>query len=134
MPTRKQRKRKAKTFRHEFDYVVVDDEGNEVEVEPGELRARKDKETPKAKPKQAGRGGRTPREVPPPSWQRSLRRGLPMGALILIVFVFLFKNMPLGNRILVGVLYAVAFVPLTYWIDRMSYRMYLRRSGKQKPD
>ena len=24
----------------------------------------------------------------------------------------------------------VAFVPLTYWIDRLAYRSYLRRSGK----
>ena len=29
-----------------------------------------------------------------------------------------------------SLLYAVAFVPLTYWIDRVAYRSYLKRSGK----
>jgi hypothetical protein len=27
-------------------------------------------------------------------------------------------------------MYGVAFVPLTYWIDRTAYRSYLKRSGK----
>jgi hypothetical protein len=35
-----------------------------------------------------------------------------------------------ASRVLVGLLYAGAFVPLTYWIDRLAYRNYLRRSGK----
>ena len=132
MPTRKQRRRKAKTFRHEFDYVVYDDEGNEVEVDPADLRAQKEKDAPKPKPT-AGKtsSGRRPiREVPPPSWPRSVRRGLPMGAVMLVVVLLLFKDMPLLNRVLLGAFYAAAFVPFSYWIDRMSYRNYLRRSGR----
>ena len=31
---------------------------------------------------------------------------------------------------MVGLLYAAAFVPLTYWIDRTAYRNYLRRRDK----
>ena len=33
-------------------------------------------------------------------------------------------------RVAIGSLYAIAFVPLTYWIDRIAYRSYLKRSGK----
>ena len=47
-----------------------------------------------------------------------------------VVVVFFFKGQSLPGRIAVGVLYAAAFVPLTYWIDRLAYRNYLRRSGK----
>src|SRR5215213_7177386 len=33
VPTRKQRRRRRKSFRHEYEYVLVDEEGNEVEVD-----------------------------------------------------------------------------------------------------
>jgi len=134
MPTRKQRRRKAKTFRHEFGFVTYDEDGNEVEVDPTELRAAKAKEAPKSKGakgvKGKGRASRPPREVKPPSWRRSLRRGLPMGAVMLVVVLLLFKNSPIQNRILTGLIYAAAFVPFTYWLDRFAYRNYLRKQGK----
>ena len=47
-----------------------------------------------------------------------------------VVVVFFFKGQSLVGRIAVGVLYAAAFVPLTYFIDRLAYRNYERRSGK----
>jgi hypothetical protein len=131
MPTRKQRRRKAKTFRHEFDFVTYDEEGNEIEVDPTELRAAKAKEAPKGKDaKGKGRPKRALREVQPPSWRRSLRRGLPMGAIMLVVVVLLFKQTSIERRIATGLVYAVAFVPFTYWLDRFAYRNYLRKQGK----
>ena len=41
-----------------------------------------------------------------------------MGALMLVAFLFLFKSAPIGLRIAWGAFYALAFIPLTYWIDR----------------
>ena len=38
MPTRKQRRREQKSRRHEWEYVYVDDEGNEVDVDPADLK------------------------------------------------------------------------------------------------
>jgi len=131
MPTRKQRRRREKTFRHEYDFVTYDEEGNEVELDPAELRASKEKEAPKPKPQQrSSRSGRPVREVQPPSWRRSFRRGSVMGALMLVVVIAFFKQTPLPGRVLIGLLYAAAFIPFTYWIDRIAYRNYLRRSGK----
>jgi hypothetical protein len=139
MPSRKQRRRREKSLRHEYGYVLVDEDGNEVPLDPDELRAEreaKEKQRASAKPAKAkqpqkGRGGRAPREVAPPSWKRAFRRGGTMGVLMLLAFVFLFKTSPVGMRIAWGVFYAVAFVPLTYWIDRTAYRGYLRRLAKQ---
>jgi len=136
MPTRKQRKRKEKTFRHEYGFVTYDEEGNEVEVGPAEIRPEKPKaDKPKSnakgtKGKPSGRGKRPLREPPKPSLRRSLRRGGIWGGLMLVVIIVFFKGQSLSSRIAVGVLYAVAFIPLTYWIDRFAYRNYLRRSGK----
>src|SRR5438067_6510561 len=129
MPSRKQRRRREKTFRHEYGFVTYDEEGNEVEVDPTEVRPAKAKpDKPKAKP--TGRGGRALREPPVPSWNRSLRRGGIWGGVMFVVVVFFFRGQSLAGRIAVGLLYAAAFVPLTYWIDRLAYRNYLRRSGK----
>jgi len=141
MPTRKQRRRRDKTFRHEYETVLVDAEGNEVpideEEERSERESRSQAKAAKAAPargKQRGsqRGSARPlREVPPPSWHRAIRRGGLMGGLMLVAFVVLFKNSPLGQRLGIGLVYFVAFIPLTYWVDRTTYRAYQRRLAKQ---
>jgi hypothetical protein len=128
MPSRKQRRRREKTFRHEYGFVTYDEEGNEVEVEAAEIRPRKEEKPKPATP--ATRGKRAGREPPAPSWSRSLRRGGIWGAVMLFVVVFFFRGQSLAGRVAVGLLYAAAFIPLTYVVDRMAYRNYLRRSGK----
>jgi hypothetical protein len=129
MPSRKQRRRREKTFRHEYGFVTYDEEGNEVEVDSAEIRPAKPK-TEKPKPA-ATRGGRRPlREPPAPSWRRSLKRGGIWGGVMLFVVVFFFRGQSLAGRIAVGLMYAAAFIPLTYFVDRLAYRNYLRRSGK----
>jgi hypothetical protein len=136
MPSRKQRRRREKSFRHEYDLVLLDEEGNEVELDPEERRAKleeKDKRAA-ARPaatKQAGRSARGMREVPEPSWERAFRRGGVMGGLMLLAFLFLFKNAPIGIRLAWGLFYAAAFVPLTYFVDRTAYRSYQRRLAKK---
>ena len=135
MPSKKQRRRRAKSFRHEYDLVLVDGDGNEVPVDPEERRTERETKnqqraaTAKTKPArgQSSRGGRTMRQPPQPSWERAFRRGGVMGALMLLAFIFLFKSAPIGIRLAWGVFYAGAFVPLTYFVDRTAYRTYLRR-------
>src|SRR5262245_21874632 len=114
MPTRKQRRRREKTFRHEYGFVTYDEEGNEVEVDPAEVRPAKDKPD---RPKTAApaKGRRPLREPPQPSWQRSIRRGAIWGGVLFVVVVFFFKGQSLPGRIAIGLIYAAAFVPLTYW-------------------
>jgi len=128
VPTRKQRRRREKDLRHDVRVFEVDEEGNEVPI--SELRSQ---EPERAKPKQAAgrkggtRSSRAPREVPPPSWERALKRGGLMGGGMLLVFLFILKSGGLAQRLSIGVFYAVAFVPLTYFVDRTAYRTYQRR-------
>jgi hypothetical protein len=131
MPTRKQRRRRDKDFRHDVRVFEVDEDGNEVPI--AELRAREPKaKVTAAKGKQSsasrGKGTRAVREVSPPSWERAFKRGGVMGALMLLAFLFLFRNAP--SSLALGVFYALAFIPLTYFIDRTAYRSYLRRSTR----
>jgi hypothetical protein len=136
MPTKKQRRRRAKTFRHEYDFVIEDEEGNEVPVESSELRAereQREKERAATRPARApsSKDRRRPgREPSPPSWQRAMRRGGIMGGLMLVAFVFLFKNAAIEIRLAWGIFYALAFVPLTYFIDRTAYRSYQKRLAR----
>jgi hypothetical protein len=136
MPTRKQRRRRQKDFRHDMRVFEVDEEGNEVPI--AELRTHE--ERPRAQVQRSGKGrqpARVGREVSPPSWERAIKRGGMMGALMVVVFVFLLKSGSLAGRIAIGFFYAAAFIPLTYWIDRTAYRSYQKRlaraSGGGKP-
>jgi hypothetical protein len=128
MPTRKQRRRRAKDFRHDMRVFEVDAEGNEVPL--AELRTPEERK-PKPKQQPKTKSGRVLREPPQPSWQRALRRGGLMGGLMLVAFVFVIRTGPVGQRIGIGVFYGLAFIPLTYWIDRTAYRTYQRRLAKQ---
>jgi hypothetical protein len=136
MATRKQRRRREKTFRHEYGFVVNDEEGNEVELAGSELRARKDasadktkaapaKGKPAAKGTPARRGSRDP---DPPSWHRSLRRGLIWSPLMILLSYIVFRSTAVPVRIGIGVVYAALFIPMSYWIDGVVYR----RSEKRK--
>jgi len=82
MPTRKQRRRREKDLRHEWEEVYVDEEGRELapdEVEElapaaaarnGAAPRHKTKES-RSQPARQARGGRT---VQPPSWRRVFKR------------------------------------------------------------
>jgi hypothetical protein len=140
MPTRKQRRRQQKSRRHEWEYVYVDEEGREVDVDP-EAPTRPKDEQPKAKQQADRRNGRPPdgkrrpRRVPqPPSWRRAAKRAALLGALFVVVFAFGLggkNNNPLA-AVLIGLIYAVAFVPLQYFIDKVTYRAYLKRQAASK--
>jgi hypothetical protein len=129
MPSRKQKRRRDKTFRHEYGLVTYDDDGNEVEVAATELREKKP-EKPKQTTKKGARPVRALREPPLPSWNRALKRGFIWGGVMFLLVMLFFTDMSLGGRIFMGLLYAAAFVPLTYWIDRMAYRNWQKRQAR----
>lgn len=128
MPTRKQRRREAKSKRHEYEFVYVDDEGHEVEEPPEELvtapKAGRNGTSPAAKKSVAQRSGRTPRRSPqPPSWQRATKRAVLLGVVVFILFSATAKG---HNKYVAAALpaliYTALFIPFTYTIDRFAYR------------
>ena len=134
MPTKKQRRRREKSFRHEYETIVLDEEGNERPLDRTQERAAREERTrqrskEKAAPAKRGRLGREPQ---PPSWRRALRRGGLMGGVIFVAFVFVLKGGSQSSRAAIAVVYAIAFIPLTYWVDRFAYRSYQRRRAKQQ--
>ena len=139
MPTRKQRRREAKSKRHDYEFVYVDDEGNEVEPAPEELESarpdrpeRRNGAKPAAGKKPASRSGRTP---PPPTWRRSFRRAALLGIVVFFLFAIGAKGKSGGYASAAGlaVLYTALFVPFTYAIDRFAYRRWEARQNGAAP-
>jgi len=132
MATRKQRARRAKTFRHDYGFVTYDEDGNEIEVERAEIAPKKDAPA-KAKSatasKASSRGSRAARDPQPPSWNRSLRRGGIWGGITIVASVLLLRGTPLAARVLIGAVYAAMFIPLTYWLDGLVYRRWEKKNA-----
>jgi hypothetical protein len=137
MPTRKQRRRHQKALRHEYEYVYLDEEGNEVPVEPSELRAEKNGQRD-SKPRKggsgkaaAGRGAGGRRKIEPPSWRRSARRGLLFGPVLVVAMILLNKNQPLLQQVFPAVFLIAFFIPFSYFTDSLAYRMFQKRLARQ---
>jgi hypothetical protein len=139
MPSRKQRKKRQKELRHEYEFVVVDEDGREVEVDPEELKARRAEKERAAKTSSTtaadgrtrgtardGRG-RPIREIKPPSWQRTFKRAGAFTAVMFLALSFLAHGGSMAGRLLLTLGYGVLFVPFLYLMDRMQYRQYLKR-------
>jgi hypothetical protein len=138
MPTRKQRRRNQKARRHEYEYVYVDDEGNEVPVEPSELRTEKDGQRD-SKPRKsdargrgAAKGGARPgRKVEPPSWRRSARRALLFGPILVVAMLLLNRHQPLAQQIFPALFLIAFFIPFSYFTDSLAYRMLQKRLARR---
>ena len=137
MPTKKQRRRNQKARRHEYEYVYLDEEGNEVPVDPSELRAEKNGQGD-SKPRKggsgkaaAGRGASGRRKIEPPSWRRSARRGLLFGPVLVVAMILLNKNQPLLQQVFPAVFLIAFFIPFSYFTDSLAYRMFQKRLARQ---
>ena len=133
MASRKQRRRRQKERRHDYEFVYVDDEGHEVEGDPAEPEQsqRQGARRNGAKAVRKGQGsGRPARKIDPPSWKRVTRRALFFGPLIFLAFSVLNNKQPVATRLLLAILYTGFFIPFMYLMDRAMYRTYLKRTGQ----
>jgi hypothetical protein len=138
MPTRKQRRRSQKARRHEYEYVYLDDEGNEVPVDPSELRTEKNGQR-ESKPRKsgtsgkqtAGRGTGGRRNIEPPSWRRSIRRALLFGPVLVVSMILLNRGQPLLQQVFPAVFLIAFFIPFSYFTDSLAYRVFQRRLNQR---
>ena len=139
MATKKQRRRREKGRRHDYEFVYVDDEGREVEVGEPEEEPREERKptsgqkptpgTKKAAAKQPARGDRV---VDPPSWDRTLRRA---AIFVPIMLIFLYLTRPssgsTGAIVLQAVFIIVLLIVFMYGMDTLLYRSYQKRQAKK---
>ena len=127
MATKKQRRRRQKERRHEYEYVYVDDDGREVEVEEPEAE-RKNGKAPAQRPVKTG--GRT---VDPPSWRKTLRRAAIFSPLMFVILYLLKpKGSTPGSVVLSVALLMVFFIPFSYFMDSLMFRLAQKRAAKAR--
>ena len=130
MATKKQQRRRQKLKRHEYEEVYVDDEGRELDPEEAEelVSAAQPEKTAKAKKDAAPQRGRT---IEPPSWRRTLRRGLLFFPLMLLTVILLGGGLSLTQQIAQTFLLIAFFVPFSHFMDTMVWRSHQRRLARQ---
>jgi hypothetical protein len=127
MPSRKVRRRRQKLQRHEYEYVVETDEGEEIPVERPAAREREDD----GRGAQKGPIDRRGRPVPQPTFQRSLRR-----TAIFAPFIALFLYITGGDEltvfgVILNTLVILAFfLPFSYFVDKLIYTALTRRQQR----
>ena len=125
MPSRKQRRRRAKERRHEYEFVYVDEEGREVEVDEPAAQVKKTNGRPPPKT----RAGRV---VEPASWSRVGRRALIFAPLMFITIRLLEKDEPMVTSIGRTVVLLALFLPFSYVMDSMLYRSHVKRTAARR--
>jgi hypothetical protein len=132
--TEKQRRRRAKEKRHDYDLVYVDEDGIErqVESDPKPRKPPAKVAGGKGSSKQQRPTGRSARKPPqPPSWPRVAKRGLIFAPIFLITVIFIGGgNKSYANSALSALLLIVVFIPFSYFMDKVVWRQYQKRQGK----
>jgi hypothetical protein len=127
--TKKQKRRREKERRHEYEYVYVDDEGREVEVEIDEPEPIKKNGKPSS-PRAVQVGART---VDPPSWRKTLRRALIFTPVMFVILYLLpAKDKTVSSIVFQVVLLMVMFIPFSYFMDSLMFRMAQKRAAKAR--
>ena len=127
MPSRKQRRRQQKNRRHEWEYVYVDETGEELEAAPDEEASRNGRRTASSTARKKPASGI--REVQPPSWKRIGKRGLLFAPLMFITVTLFSSDLTIAQRVVNTVLLLAFFLPFSYAMDALMYRMYRKRAG-----
>jgi hypothetical protein len=132
MATQKQRRRRAKEKRHEYELVYVDEEGVERPVEredePRKPAARSGKG---GSAKSARGGGRRGRDLQPPSWKKVAKRGAIFAPIFFATVLLLGGGkITTAGAIIQTLLLLAVFVPFSYVMDRVLWRQQQKRAAR----
>jgi hypothetical protein len=132
VPSRKQRRRREKLKRHEWEYVLETEEGEEIPLESPRAAEAKDGRAgqgAKAEKEPVDRRGRA---VPKPSLQRVLRRSAIFAPLIAVFIYVTQRDITIAGLIFNVVLLLAFFMPFSYMVDVFVYRMVQRRQRREQ--
>ena len=122
MPSRKQRRRREKLQRHEYEYVIETEDGEEVPVERPEATKGDSKKPARTAPQRGGR------QVPKPSLGRVAKRTAIFAPIIVVVvWVFTASTVSTTAKIFNAVALIAFFIPFSYLLDVIMYRAFSKR-------
>ena len=130
MPSKKQRRKREKLQRHEYEYVLETEDGEEILERPTEVEATEKN----GKPRKAVAGpvDRHGKPIAKPSFRRVLRRTAIFAPLIAIFIYITAPDLTPAGLILNVALLLAFFMPLSYVVDTFVYRTLWRRYEKSR--
>ena len=138
MPSRKQRRRREKLQRHEYEYVLETEEGEEIPLESAREAREAAQSTAEGGTRaktEKGPTDRRGRPMPQPSLQRVFKRTAIFAPLIAL-FIYLTSrnddNFTIGGLLFTVLLLILFFMPFSYMIDVLVYRMATRRQERER--
>jgi len=125
MPSRKQRRRREKLQRHEYEYVIETEDGEEIPIEKPVENEKRDGKSQRATPLRGGR------DIPKPSMARVAKRTALFAPLIVVVvWVFSSSAVSTTARVLNAVALIAFFIPFSYLVDVLMYRVFSKRQQR----
>jgi hypothetical protein len=132
MANRKQRRRREKEKRHDYDLVEIDSEGNETVLRSTEVKPRANggNRSTSSKGSQA-KSSRSRGPVQEPSWGRVLKRAALFSPIFFATVLLLNGSKGYGAALVNTVLLLAVFVPFSYFMDRFMWRSQQKRLAKR---
>ena len=138
MPSRKQRRRREKELRHEWEEVYVDAEGRELAPEEVEelaptITAKTAQPRARTKPAahpQPGRAPRSGKTMQPPSWRRVAKRAAIFAPLMYVFIVLTNRGTQPIYALLITLQLILIFLPFSYLMDKLTYRLFQKRQAR----
>lgn len=135
MASHKQRQRRDKAMRHglgrhSFEYVDVDEDGNEIEPSDAPVAGKVERSSGK-KGSAPSRSRRQPK-VPKPPTVKSIGKKAALFVPVILLLTLSQKKVSMEARIVQALLFAVVFVVIMWGSDRLVYKMYLKRQAKEQ--
>jgi len=131
VPSRKQRRKREKLQRHEYEYVLETEDGEEV-IEGPRAAEVQSAANGKADKEPTGLVDRRGRPIQKPSLQRVLKRTAIFAPLIAVFILFTADGLTTTGLIFNVALLLAFFMPFSYMVDTFVYRMLLRRHEKDR--
>ena len=136
MATQKQRRRRAKEKRHDYELVYVDEDGVERPVEkeesPRKPVGRGSKGTvSKASTSSSKGSARRGRAAQPPSWRKVLKRGAIFAPIFFATVLLLGGDkITYAGAFVQSILLLAVFIPFSYFMDRLVWRQQQKRLNR----
>jgi hypothetical protein len=130
MANRKQRRRREKLKRHEYEYVLETEEGEEIALESP--RTAETKQNGKAARPTGGPVDRRGRPLQKPTFRRVLKRSAIFAPLIAVFIAITGGGLSVAGMIFQVLLLLAFFIPFSYMVDVFVYRMLMRRHERER--
>lgn len=135
MASHKQRQRRDKAMRHglgrhAFEYVEVDEDGNEIE--PAEAPPAGKAERSSGKKGSAPQRSRRPPKVPKPPSVKSIGKKAALFLPVILLLTLSQKKVTMESRIIQALMFGAVFIAIMWLSDHLVYKMYLKRQAKEQ--